>query len=305
MAFASDSPPVTGLQRAGVIVLGANGRLGRMLQHGWTDGITALWQVRDPHHRDASVVFDPLGPWPDLPPCDVVVCLAGVIHGCEAALGLNTALAIAAIERGAELGAKRVFLASTAAVYGRSDAALPETAVLSPLSAYGAAKVLMEEKGQLRAAALGLPLTVLRIGNVAGADTLLGQASAEQASAEQASAEQAGAGQITLDRFADGQGPRRSYIGPDGFAAVIQALVHLAARGNTLPSCLNLALPDAVAMAQLLHAAQIPFAWRPAPATSLPVVHMDVTRLAQLVPLPSAKPDAIVQDWRNYIRGTG
>lgn len=281
---AADGPPPR------VIVLGANGRLGRMLRHGWSGRITARWQARRPDGRDRTLVFDPLQSWPATGPCDVAICLAGVIRGSDAALRLNTDLALAAIEQGAARGAKRVFLASTAAVYGRADSALPESAAPNPLSPYGAAKLAMEQQGQARAAQLGLPLTVLRIGNVAGADALLGQA---------------GTGPILLDRFADGQGPRRSYIGPLGFAAVMETLVHQVAQGDPLPPCLNLALPDAVAMADLLRAADIPLHWRPAPDAALPVVQLDVTRLAGLVPLPSARPKDIVQDWRSYNRGTG
>lgn len=139
-----------------------------------------------------------------------------------------------------------------------------------------------------RAAQLGLALTILRIGNVAGADALLGQPTDAV---------------ITLDRFPDGQGPRRSYIGPGDLAAVMGALLSAGAEGRDLPEILNLALPGAVAMEDLLHDAGRNFAWKQAPEGALPDVTLDVSRLAQHVPLPQASAGRIMADWQAYRQG--
>lgn len=281
-----------------VLVLGASGRLGAMLRLYWPDDLQAIWQFRRPvDHRDA-VIFDPLDKGAALARCDVVVGLAGCVGGSDAALRSNTDLALAAVDLGAKLGARRVFLSSSAAVYGHQTSPLVEDGPTRPQSPYGAEKLRMEGAGLAHAQACGVPVTVLRIGNVAGADALLGQAGLGLAGTEQA-----GLGAVILDRFPDGQGPRRSYIGPSAFADVLAKLVRLAVAGRDLPAHINLALPGAVAMADLLRAAAIPFDWRAAPARALAEVELDVGRLAALVPVPLASAAGIVQDWRTYAKG--
>jgi UDP-glucose 4-epimerase len=65
-------------------------------------------------------------------------------------------------------GAKRVVLASSAAVYGESNAPVSEADPLNPISPYAASKVAMEAAGQLFAGAYGLPTVSLRYFNVYG-----------------------------------------------------------------------------------------------------------------------------------------
>ena len=266
-----------------VLVLGASGRLGRMLQRQWRDAwLQPLWQTR----RDAGIaeaqVFDPLGDPAQiarrLGPVDVVIGLAGVTPG-RGDLALNTDLARAACAIGAATGARRVFASSSAAVYGRPESPVAEDAALRPETPYGHAKAEME--ATLRCAA-PCPVTVLRIGNVAGADALLDQPGAARC----------------LDRFADGQGPRRAYIGPRAFADVLASLAHRATEGDALPDTLNLAQPGTVAMADLCHAAGLTVTWRPAPPEALPELALDLGRLARLMPLPEATPASIVADWQ-------
>jgi nucleoside-diphosphate-sugar epimerase len=267
------------------LILGASGRIGRMLRHLGLNGLTPVWHYRTPVASADAIVFDPLQQRSQIGQYDTVLCLAGVITGSPIALRANSALAEAAIDIGADCGAKRVFLASTAAVYGRAPSPLSEDVALEPVSDYGRAKAEMEGRAQARAARVNLPLTVLRIGNVAGADALLGQPSDAA---------------ITLDRFAQGQGPRRSYIGPGDLAAVLGALLRAGAAGHDLPSVLNLALSGSVAMADLMQAAGRSFAWRPAPDTALPVVELNTARLSQVMPLPKASAARIVADWHAY-----
>lgn len=270
------------------LILGASGRIGRMLRHHGLKGLTPAWQYRTQAEHSGTIVFDPLEKRPDLGRYDTVLCLAGVISGSQNALRCNSELAEAALNIGATCGAKRIFLASTAAVYGRAPSPLSEKMATEPVSDYGRAKAEMEDMAQTRAAQLNLPVTILRIGNVAGADALLGQP-ADAA--------------MTLDRFGDGHGPRRSYIGPGDLATVLGSLLGAGAVGDNLPSVLNLALPGAVAMADLLQAAGRSFDWRSAPATALPIVELDTSLLSQLVPLPEASATRIVADWQSYMRG--
>ena len=277
----SPDPAMTAPAR--VLVLGASGRLGRLLRAGWRGrgDVAPLWQYRGAAPADApdgALVWDPLaGTVPDAGPIDAVLGLAGVVAGDAAALARNTDLAHAAQAAGAALGARHVFLTSTAAVYG-TGGPHPETAAPAPRTDYARAKHAMER------AAAGIPgCTVLRIGNVVGADMLAGAAAR---------------GTVMLDRFADGRGPRRSYIGPGAFADVLAGLARRAAAGARLPGLLNLAAPGAVAMADLLAAAGHDWRWRPAPETALPELTLDVTRLGGLVPLAPADPAAMVAEWR-------
>lgn len=270
-----------------VLILGASGRLGRMLRHYGLAGMAPLWQFRNPVDHAGAVVFDPLEARTPQVRCQAVLCLAGVISGTTSALQYNRYLAEAALRIGAAGGAHRVFLASSAAVYGGSASPLSEDARPQPFADYGRAKAEMEAAALGLAAELKQPITILRIGNVAGADALLGQP-ADAA--------------ITLDRFTDGRGPRRSYIGPRDLAFVMGALLAAGASGQDLPSVLNLALQGVVDMADLLMEAGRPFAWRPAPETALPLVALDTSRLSQIVALPIASASRIVSDWQDYAR---
>ncbi len=269
-----------------VLVLGASGRLGGMLRRHWGAVLAPVWQVRRPMAGPDEMRFDPLTERAALGRVDVVLSVAGAVAGDAAALLAHTDLALAALRLGADHGARRVFLSSSAAVYGLGGAGLAEDDPLWPVTPYAMAKRAMEEAALDRSRVSGVPVTVLRIGNVAGADALLGRS---------------GAGPVVLDRFADGQGPRRSYIGPRAFADVMAGLVRAAAAGLDVPECLNIALPGAVAMADLLQAAGVGFAWRPAPDSALPLVELDVTRLMRMMPLDPARAEGIVADWRRSV----
>ena len=269
-----------------VLILGASGRLGCMLRRHWDEKDSIpLWQFRrapePPVSSGGVVICDPLSGPPDCGPVDVVLGFAGVVPG-KGALSLNSDLAIAAIDSGVALGAKHVFVSSSAAIYGPSTAPLREQDAAHPVSDYGAAKLAMETAALAQAARHGLPATALRIGNVAGADALLGPMGKSR----------------RLDQFQNGRGPVRSYIGPAAFSAVLHALVQLACQSNNLPPRLNLALSGGVAMADLCHVAGLPFGWQPAPDTALQCVVLDVSQLAALLPLPDADASAIVADWQ-------
>lgn len=230
-----------------LIVTGATGRLAGLLRPQWPD---AIWLARG----DA---------WPD-GRGGTILNLAGVTG--QGPLEDNVTTAAAAIAEGACRGA-RVLLMSSAAVYGAGD--FTEDAIPAPTNAYGASKLAME--------GLAGAATILRLGNVAGADALLSRAGAE----------------VVLDPVPGG-GPVRSYIGPITLARVLATLAH----AESLPRILNIASPPPVAMGALLDAAGI--AWRSGPerAGVVPRVGLDVTRLSSILPLPPVTAADIVAEWR-------
>lgn len=233
-------------------------------------------------------------PLPDLPPLEAVVVLSGVTPGSDAPLSDNAALALAGLEAGARAGARHVFLASSQAVYAPADHPLAETDPIAPPTPYGAAKAEMEEAaaGWHAAAGPGAPgITCLRIGNVAGAD-LLGRRIAAGLP-------------IRLDRFADGRGPERSYIGAGGFARVLDSLLGAVQAGRALPFALNIAAPRPVPMADLLRAWGQDWDWTEAPAEARQSVSLDVGQLCRLHRFGPHDGEAaqMVAEWQRLGRG--
>lgn len=269
-----------------ILVLGASGRLGRMLRRHWSEAnLHPIWQFREAPRdwllRDEILIFDPLLEPPVSTPADLVISLAGVVPG-KGELSLNIDLGLAAVKSAIALKAQHVMLASSAAVYGASTKPLSEEDAARPLSAYGMAKLEMEYKALELAASHGLQATMLRIGNVAGADALLSQQGISR----------------NLDRFSSGYGPVRSYIGPQGLSSVLTSLMCCAHSGIFLPERLNVALRGGVAMADLCKAADLEMTWQPAPETAVETVVLDVARLADLVSVADADAKAIIADWR-------
>lgn len=260
-----------------LLVLGGSGRLGGLLRRVWSlPGRAApqlVWQARRPGDFAAfggpSVVFDPLAEPGALAravaAAEAVLLLAGPTRGTAEALSAHAALAGAVLDCA---GGRPVLLASSAAVYGRPAGRLcHEEDAPAPISDYGRAKAAME------AVAAGRPgAVVLRIGNVAGADALLGQL--------------APPGGRRLQVFADGLAPRRSYIGPQALARALARLVRLAVGGAALPGVINLALPGAVGMEALLRAAGEGWQADPAPPEAIAAVELAVDRALALGLVP-------------------
>lgn len=287
-----------------ILVLGAAGRIGGLLRRAWPTllpaGSDLRWQARRrPDDYAAGEAWHILAPLEDpvtlaraAEGVDTILCLAGVTPGHGGDLDDNVRLAEAAIKAAqasnqassqnpASDRKTRVLLASSAAVYGNQPGTLPEEAPLHPANPYGAAKAAMEAQALRLGAEAGVAVTVLRIGNIAGLDAILGGWRPG----------------FQLDRFADGTTPRRSYIGVRMLAQVLAALV----QHRGLPEVLNLAQPGPVAMGDLLRAAGLDFSLRPAPDSAIPEVALEVTRLAGLlppdVPLPPADPAQLVAEW--------
>lgn len=283
-------------------VLGASGRIGRVLRAWWPEAAPVTWIARRP--MEGGMRCDPLAEPERLAEIlsaagvRAVLSLAGPVPGgaggansAETETDLAAHAALARVLLDAVPAGVPVLFASSAAIYGRpedagDDSWLSEAAPLPPraaLSPYGQAKVDMEAVAHAAPA-----VTCLRIGNVAGLDAVLGGWRAP----------------FRLHAFADGRTPRRSYIGPGQLAAVLAALLKRAGEGQGLPAVLNVAAPGTVEMGALLEAAGLDHGRRPAPPTAIPRVALDTRLLLAHLPgdlaasmAPVTAP-ALVADWR-------
>lgn len=268
------------------LILGATGRIGQVLQNRWlADGLgdRLLWQGRRAAGLVAApqVIVDSLADPLALAQAAAgrqILCLAGGIPG-RGDLADNWHLAAAALQ--AASPGQRVILCSSAAVYGNQPDLLDETAPLCPAQPYGRAKVEMEQRAMVLAAQRGLDLCILRIGNIAGLDAILGGWRPG----------------FQLDQFGDGHTPARSYIGMITLARGLAALLAL----PLLPGVLNLAQPGPVRMGDLLDAAGL--AWHPRKAVenSIAQVTLSTTSLEGLIRIPQADTGQLVREW-HYLR---
>lgn len=255
----------------GWLMVGASGRVGRLVRAAWMrDPAVAprlVPQLRRPGGGRA-LCWAPLeGPEMfeqfvnmDGSPAAMIM-LAGVIPGRGRDFSVNVALARACLEAARRAGCPRVLLASSAAVYGAAEGPVPEEARCAPTAGYGRSKLAMEAAcAPYRAA--GMDVCCLRIGNVVGADALLRRAVPGRV--------------IRIDRFADGGGPERSYIGPESLARILSVLAGWPA---PLPAVMNVAAPVPGAMVDLARAAGLGWQWHAASGGALRRVTLDCTRL--------------------------
>ena len=319
-----DAPP-----RARLLILGATGRVGRLLERAFERSSTILprfcKQPRSGHARAAPenstdwCIWDSTRSLPrmvasdrPLQAVDAVLNLAG---GPQVDAAVETRLALDGLQLAARLGAGVFLQASSAAVYGaagRSERPLREDLPLRPETRYGRAKAAMERALAERAGSIApeVPVCILRIGNVAGADSLLPNI---QAATDERP--------LVLDRWADGSSPLRSYIGPLTLAEVVAGLVHRRAvssgsnRDDGVPGVLNVAAPRPVSMDALIAAARragmaFPLVSSPAPPDARRVVVLDTRRLQAIHPFRAADsdPDEMIRQWqdcRHHSRGRG
>lgn len=289
-------------ERGPVLLVGASGRVGRLVVHHWPKSVPLLASQRRAAPGGAALLWSP----PDGPGAllewlaqtgatpSALVMLAGVTPApgiSEAELQGNRTLAMACLAAAQTAGIQRVLLASSSAVYGVEAKGQPfaETALPAPLSPYGRAKLAMEAVAEPYRQA-GLDVVSLRIGNVAGADALLYPLTAALRTSAPRTA-------VRIDTFADGLGPLRSYIGPQTMARVLASLSLFPGR---LPEALNLAAPRPVRMAALAAAAGWPCEMVPAPATAHQSITLDCSRLARLCPMveKDSDPAAMVAQWK-------
>ncbi len=275
-----------------LLVLGSTGAIGRVLRALWPvlmrGGLMPLWQARVTSRE--ALGWDILAhDCPEVAASGVVLCLAGG----RVEPGVNAELALAALQAAADQGGRHVFLASSAAVYAPGEG-LAEDAPTEPPSDYGREKLAMERAALDWAARNpgGPGLTLLRIGNIAGLDALLGR--------------RRQAGPVVLDPVPGyARGPVRSYIGPQVLATTLAGLAVRAAAGEALPQVLNLAAPRPVAMADLLDAAGMEWSWGPPAPQAIGAVTLDTTALQGLVRMSpvASSPAGMVQEWRSLPPG--
>ena len=275
------------------LLTGGSGRVGRMLIRHWQAAppqTQIVVQKRQQTGRENVLVWDPLlAPLP--PYVGQIACLiafAGVTPASRGALEDNAAIAQATLAAAHGAGIPRVLLTSSSAVYGipTRKAAFTEKNPVAPMNAYAVAKARMEAVcDDWRAR--GLEVCVLRIGNVVGADSLFLNG-----------AKATGEHPMRLDQFADGRGPRRSYIGPASLARVIETL---AAATIPLPQVMNVAAPQPVDMADLAQAAGMPWVWQAAgQAAATQHITLDMTQLSGLHAFDPQESDPVemVRQWQ-------
>jgi nucleoside-diphosphate-sugar epimerase len=202
-----------------------------------------------------------------------VLCLAGATpRGSPAEQSLNSEVAGAVLAAAGRVGsAGALIFASSSAVYAGHEGALVEDARLQPGSEYGRGKLEMEQ-------VVGAAGCCLRIGNVVGADALLGQ----------------GRRAISLHQFEDASTPSRNWIAPHQMCEVIAGIV-----GQELPQVLNVATPEPVEMGVLAKAAGCEGTLTPAPEGVPAQVHLDLTALKKLhvIAKDASTPEVHLQGW--------
>ena len=269
-----------------VVLLGASGQLGQILRTCWQNPTSLVSHSRRarPGFVSFDLSLDQNNAIKVMDSADAVICLSGVTpthaNRTDDPFSLNTDLALAAIHAAHLAGAGRVFLTSTAAVYGRASGVLVEGTECHPVSDYGLAKLEMESAALSRARAINHPATILRIGNVAGADAILGGWREG----------------MQIDQLSDTSTPRRSYIGPETLTRVIQGLVNT----HDLPDILNIAAPGAIEMGHLLDAAHLDWSPRPAPQGVIENVELSTKLLERHIEFTTQNSTAagIVSEWR-------
>ncbi|WP_157947022.1 NAD(P)-dependent oxidoreductase [Thalassobius sp. I31.1] len=273
-----------------ILALGGSGRVGRMLRAGFeiAGEHRVIWQSRTP--LPGGICLDPLADdgvdalADAMKGRDVVFALAGVTPATGGSMNINSALANQTLAAAEQAGIRHVFFVSSAAVYGVSDVTHREEEALTPVSDYGVSKQRMEE--DILRAQSPVRSVILRIGNIVGADQLIGGATKGTT--------------IGLDQFADGGFPERSYMGPITLTSILTQLFDRALAGDALPQILNVSAPGTVSMDALVQAGGFSIQPRPAPEQAIPLVVLDTKRIEGLVTMPenAAHPDQMIAEWK-------
>ncbi len=268
-----------------VIILGASGKVGRMLRAVWKESppkdFDFIYVYRSVPQGKDGVVWAPGLPTDHLPKAQAIVALWGATPRSEYRFSDNTDLAIATLELARDLQVERVLHCSSAAVYSPSPEPLTEIPTGPAPNDYGQSKLDMEHQiTQWISENEGLfSNVIMRLANVAGADGLFNNMKPGKS--------------VTLDRFADGQGPRRSYIGVTDLAKVIEALI----MASRFDGPINIAATKATEMSGLASAAGCSVKWKPAPDGAIASVTLDTTRLQSVLKLDdsSASPENLIE----------
>ena len=286
----------------GIIVIGASGRVGRMVaaalqaDEGPASRIILQNRRNDAATNARSLLWDPMTGADAL--CDWVaqqgalramVVLAGVTSGGGQDLSLNIDIATACVNAAAAARIPRVLVASSSAVYGAGDGTpFAETTLCQPVNAYGTAKLAMERACNALAAP-GFEICCLRIGNVAGADALL--LNVAKSAPDQA---------IEIDIFDDGRGPVRSYIGARTLASVLRSLC---LHPDQLPAVVNIGTLEPVSMDALADAAHHRWLKRSPTGPTPQSITLDCSLLSTLHEFNTldSRPDEMVRQWKETL----
>lgn len=275
-------------QNSKVLLLGASGQLGQMLRCFWSDPRNLALHSRQAHPEfiQFDLIVEPEKAIAAMAGTKAVICLPGVTPAQAASssdlYSRNTDLALAAIRCAAKAGVGRVFLASSAAVYGAAGGVQDETNTPMPAAAYGHAKLEMEQAALALGDELDQAVTALRIANVAGADAILGGWRAG----------------MQIDQLKDARTPRRSYIGPQTLTRVVEELC----QAIDLPQILNVTSPGVIEMGALLDAAGLAWDARPAGENVIAEVALSTKRLERHVSFApeDGTTTGMVAEWRRY-----
>lgn len=264
-----------------VIVTGANGQVGRRVLRAWRNEAPEFEYIAVARRAGPDWQEWHAGQPPVVPQARAVVGLWGVCFGSLEETRINLELARTAQDLAAATGADRVIHLSTQSVYGRQCQNAPEGQRPTPANPYGTAKAEMEE---MLCTASGPKPVILRVANVIGADAI--------------SRSLASDAPVVLDRFADGSGPVRSFVGIADLARIIAALVTCPL--DQCPEVMNIAAPVDLPMDAILNAAGRAFDWQEAPAGALPSATISTDMLqASGLPQPRAcTAEALYRDWQ-------
>lgn len=213
-----------------------------------------------------------------------IIVLSGVVSGTPKDLQQNTEIARNALELARFSGVRRVLFSSTSAVYGNQlDSPYKEQDDPIPINEYGKSKLEME-KFVANSHVDGIETCCLRIGNVLGADSLMGRVFD-------------GAKSITLDVNADGASPLRSYI---GIETLIKVMIKLANYPKSLPDILNIANPKPVHMSDFLKAERVEFNTREATSAKNFHITLNCKLLAGMYDFDNEElsPDSMIEQWK-------
>ncbi|WP_175500612.1 NAD-dependent epimerase/dehydratase family protein [Litoreibacter janthinus] len=274
--------------------MGATGRVSQLLLAHWRIEKPAMTLRTQSRTNGYHLTWSPLDDGSE-PLCqfvdresgiDTVIALIGATPSTCGDVRDAAALSGAVLEAAAKAGVRRVLFASSSAVYSLGEG-LAETDPTDPVNPYGHGKLDME--AVIAASDAHVDTCCLRIGNVAGADALLGRAHTVSPDKP-----------LQIDRFPDGKGPRRSYIGPASLARCLERLVMFE---NALPDILNLAATSPIEMADLAQAAGLPWHWVPAPTERFGTqrITLNCSALAGIMGADSlaATADTMVAELRN------
>lgn len=255
-----------------LIVTGANGRIGRLLRRLWAvtppEGLAPVWLSR----AEWDIVD---GSPPELPSGGVLLDLAGVTKGD---FEKNPFLASKVADLANDRGHRLIYL-SSASVYPGGMGVMTEDQAPAPLSPYGRSKVAAE----VTVRSIVPEAVILRVGNIAGADALLGGNGADS--------------MVLLDQSALGsRGPVRSYIGPHVLARVLSDICSKSRHSFGVEAIVNVAQPGAVAMADLLDAAGFNWTFREKREGVIDKVELSLDRLTAILPVSATNAGELVGD---------